>query len=78
MAQQIKNPSAVQEPQGTWFNPWVRKVPFLEEGMATYPSILAGKTHGQKNPAGYSPWGHKDWTCLNTSLCKMKAIIKRT
>ena len=32
----------------------------LEEGMATHSSILAhGKSHGQRNLAGYSPWGHK-------------------
>ena len=28
--------------------------------MATYPSILAVKSHGQRSPAGYSPWGHKE------------------
>ena len=27
--------------------------------MATHSSILAQKSHGQKNLAGYSPWGHK-------------------
>ena len=27
--------------------------------MATHSSILAGKSHGQRNLAGYSPWGHK-------------------
>ena len=30
------------------------------EGRATHSSILAGKSHGQKNLAGYSPWGHKE------------------
>ena len=29
--------------------------------MATYSSILAGKFHGQKSLAGYSPWGHKEF-----------------
>ena len=28
--------------------------------MATYSSIPAGKRHGQRSPAGYSPWGHKE------------------
>ena len=29
----------------------------LEEEMATHPSILAWKSHGQKILLGYSPWG---------------------
>ena len=28
----------------------------LEKEMATHSSILAGKSHGQKSLAGYSPW----------------------
>ena len=28
--------------------------------MATHSSILAWEIHGQRNPAGYSPWGHKE------------------
>ena len=32
----------------------------LEKGMATHSSILAGKFHGQRSLAGYSPWGHKE------------------
>ena len=32
----------------------------LEEEMATHSSILAGKSHGQRSLAGYSPWGHKE------------------
>ena len=27
--------------------------------MATHSSVLAWITHGQRSPAGYSPWGHK-------------------
>ena len=27
--------------------------------MATCSGILAGKCHGQKNLAGYNPWGHR-------------------
>ena len=30
----------------------------LKEEMATHSNILAGKSHGQKILAGYSPWGH--------------------
>ena len=29
----------------------------LKNGMATHSSILAGKSHGQRSLAGYSPWG---------------------
>ena len=29
----------------------------LEKEMATHSSILAGKSHGQRRLAGYSPWG---------------------
>ena len=28
--------------------------------MATHSSILAGKLHGQRSLAGYSPWGPKE------------------
>ena len=32
----------------------------LEKEMATHSTIIAGKSHGQRNLAGYSPWGHKE------------------
>ena len=32
----------------------------LEEEMATYSSILAGKSHGQRSLVGYSPLSHKE------------------
>ena len=28
--------------------------------MATHSSILAWKSHGQRNLVGYSPWGRKE------------------
>ena len=28
-----------------------------EKDIATHSSILAGKSHGQRSLAGYSPWG---------------------
>ena len=31
----------------------------LEKGMATYSTILAGESHGQRSLAGCSPWGHR-------------------
>ena len=32
----------------------------LEKEMATHSGILAGKFHGQRSLAGFSPWGHKE------------------
>ena len=32
----------------------------LEKDMATHSSILAEKSHGQRNLTGYSPWGCKE------------------
>ena len=32
----------------------------LEKEMETHSSILAGKFHGQRTLAGYSPRGHKE------------------
>ena len=31
----------------------------LEKEMAIHSSILTGKSLGQRNLVGYSPWGHK-------------------
>ena len=31
----------------------------LKEEMASTPVFLPGKSHGQRNLEGYSPWGHK-------------------
>ena len=36
----------------------------LEKEMATHSSTLAGKSHGQRSLAGYSPGCHKSWTQL--------------
>ena len=41
------------------FNPWVRKIPWSRKWQPT-PVFLPGKSHGQRNLVGYSPWGHKD------------------
>ena len=39
--------------------------PFLMDNfpyltMATHPSILAGKSHGQRSLVGYNQWGHQE------------------
>ena len=41
------------------FNPWVRKIPWRREWLPT-PVFLPGESHGQRSPAGYSPWGLKE------------------
>ena len=35
------------------------KDPLEKEWLLT-PVFLLGEFHGQKSPAGYSPWGHKE------------------
>ena len=37
-------------------NPWVRKIPWRRKWQPI-PVLLLGKSHGQKNLVGYSPWG---------------------
>ena len=37
----------------------------MEKEMATHLAFLPGKSHGQRNLAGYSPWGHKSQTRLD-------------
>ena len=41
------------------FDPWVGKIPWRRKWQPA-PGFLPGKFHGQKNLAGYSPWGHKE------------------
>ena len=51
----VKNLPAMQETQVQslgWDDPG-------EEEMATHPSILAWKVHGQRSLAGYRPWGRR-------------------
>ena len=57
MAQQVKNPPAVQETQETWVQSLGQEDP-LEKETATHLSVLAWEFHGQRSLAGYSPWGH--------------------
>ena len=41
------------------FDPWVGKVPWRRAWQPT-PVFLPGEPHGQRSPAGYSPWGRKE------------------
>ena len=45
------------------FDPWVGKIPWRKKWQPS-PVSLSGKPHGQRNLAGYSPWGLKE---LNTT-----------
>ena len=64
----------MQETQETrvWSLSWED---LLEEEMATHPSILAGKFHGQRSLAGLSPWGHKE---SDTTKCARTHILGTT
>ena len=39
-------------------NPWMRKIPWRRKWQYI-PVFLAGKSHGQRSLACYSPWHHK-------------------
>ena len=69
VAQLVQNPPAMQE---TGFDPWVGKIPWRREQQPTLV-FLPGESHGQRNLAGYRPWGHKEsdrseWLRLSLSF----------
>ena len=41
------------------FNPWIGKTPWRRAWQPT-PVFLPRESHGQRSPAGYSPWGRKE------------------
>ena len=41
------------------FDLWVGKMPWRRKWQPT-PVLLPGESHGQRSPAGYSPWGRKE------------------
>ena len=51
----VKKPPAMQEMQ-VWS---LGQENSLKKEMATRSIFLPGKLHGQRSPAGYSPWGRK-------------------
>ena len=55
-SQMVKNPLAMRV---TWVQSLGWEDP-LKAGMANHSSILVWRIHGQRNLAGYSPWGHKE------------------
>ena len=54
-AQTVKNLPAMQEAR---FSPWVGKIPWSRERQPT-PVLLPGEPHGQRCPAGCSPWSRR-------------------
>ena len=56
VAQTVKNLPADAGNRRHEFDPWVGKDP-LEKEMVTRSTLLAGKSHRQRNLTGYSPWG---------------------
>ena len=56
MAQQVNNLFAMQETQETWVRSLGQEDP-LEEGMATYPSILAWKIPWTEKPGRLQSMG---------------------
>ena len=52
------------------FDPWVGKIPWRGAWQPT-PVFLPGESHGQRNLAGYSPWGCKHpWSHIDIELKK--------
>ena len=49
----VKNLPAMK---GTWFNSWIRKIPWRRKRKPTLVP-LPGKLHGPRNLVGYSPRG---------------------
>ena len=62
----VENSPLVQE---TWFDPWVRKIPWRRKWQPT-PVFLPGESYGQ-SLAGCSPWGHKE---SDTTDCNISAL----
>ena len=56
MAQMVKNLPAMWETQVLSLG---QEEP-MDKVMAIHASILPREFYGQRNLAGYSPWGHKD------------------
>ena len=59
MAQQVKNPPAMQETQKMQVRSWVRKIAWRRAWQPA-PVFLPGESHGQRSLAGYSSYGHEE------------------
>ena len=53
------------------FDPWVGKIPWRRKWQLT--AVLPGKFHGQRNLAGYSPWG-----CTESDMTEQLSMHRGT
>ena len=60
----VKNPPASAETQETWFNPWVRKIPWSRKWQPT-PVFLPGESPWIEEPGGVTI-GSQSRTRLST------------
>ena len=73
----VKNLPAMQE---IWVQPLGWEDPLEKEWLPT-PVFLPGESHGQRNLAGYSPWGRKEsdtteqLTYFTLSVTKKKYVL---
>ena len=73
----VKNLPAMQE---IWVQPLGWEDPLEKEWLPT-PVFLPGEFHGQRNLAGYSPWGRKEsdtteqLTYFTLSVTKKKYVL---
>ena len=74
MAQMVKNPAAMQKIQEMQVWSLGQEDP-LEEEMQPTSVFLPGKSHGQRNPASYGPWGHKE---LDTTEHALSLLLTQT
>ena len=72
MAQRSRIHPPVQETQETRIWSLGQEDP-LEEEIATHSSILVRKIPWREEPGGYSPWGQKSQTGLNTHAVLQRA-----
>ena len=57
-------------------DPWVGKIPWRRKWYPT-PVFLPGKSHGQRNLAGYSPWGCKESNMTEQLSMHTSTVSKR-
>ena len=55
----VKTPPANIGDRRCEFDPWVGKSPWRRKWQPI-PAFLPGKSQGQRNLVGYSPWEHKE------------------
>ena len=59
VAQQLSSKEPTYECRIGGFHSCVGKIPYRRKWQPL-PLFLPGKFHGQRSPAGYSPWGRKE------------------